>query len=168
MATGPRYSVPYKRKRMQKTNYGKRLKLVKGEIPRLVVRRSNKNILVQIIKFDINGDKTITSVTSESLKKYGFLKPSKNMPSSYLTGYLIGKVSLQKKIKKCILDIGLNVSTKGNRLYAVAKGAIDAGMEVPCGKEVMPDEKRLKGEHIKGFDTSIIAAVKKSIDEKVK
>lgn len=168
MATGPTYSLPYKRKRLSKTHYKKRLKLIKGEMPRLVVRKSSKRILSQIIEFDIRGDKTKITVTSNDLTDYGFAKPSKNLPSCYLTGYLIGKLALHKKIKKCVLDIGLNVSTKGNRLYTVLKGALDAGLDVPSSKEILPSEERIKGSHIKGFDTALVEKVKKTIDEKVK
>lgn len=168
MATGPNYALPYKRKRLSKTNYKKRLGLVKSEIPRLVVRRSNKKISTQVIEFHLTGDKTLVSATSMDLEKYGFPKPGKNLPSSYLTGYLIGKLAMQKKVKKCVLDIGLNVSTKGNKFYAVLQGALDAGLTIPAGKEIMPDPKRIRGEHIKGFNPSTVELVKKNIDAKVK
>jgi large subunit ribosomal protein L18 len=38
--------------------------------------------------------------------------------------------------------------TKGARVFAVAKGAIDAGLKLPINEEVIPDEKRIKGYHI--------------------
>ena len=42
MAKGKRYSVKFRRRREGKTNYKKRLAFVKSDLPRLVVRRSNK------------------------------------------------------------------------------------------------------------------------------
>ena len=70
MATGPRYSVPYKRKRENKTNYGKRLSAVKSKNPRLVVRKTNKRMIAQIIRFEESGDKTIISASNNDLILY--------------------------------------------------------------------------------------------------
>jgi large subunit ribosomal protein L18 len=33
-------------------------------------------------------------------------------------------------------------------MYAFAKGAIDAGLNVPCSEEMFPTEERIKGLHI--------------------
>ena len=40
-ATGPTYTVPFKRRRENLTNYAKRLALLKSMKPRMVVRKSN-------------------------------------------------------------------------------------------------------------------------------
>lgn len=167
MATGPRYSLPYKRKRKNKTNYRKRLILLKGRVPRLVIRKTNTRIIAQIINFEIKGDKTMVGVTSNNLKKYGF-NPSKNIPSSYLTGYLLGKLAIKNKIKKCVFDMGLSISNKESKLYAGLKGALDSGLDIPVGEKLLPSKKRINGEHIKGFDNTLVEKVKKTIDEKVK
>ena len=45
MATGPRYAVKFRRRREGKTDYKKRLNLLKSELPRFIVRISNKYIL---------------------------------------------------------------------------------------------------------------------------
>lgn len=34
---------------------------------------------------------------------------------------------------RCFLDVGLTRTTTGNRVFAVMKGAADAGLEVPHG-----------------------------------
>jgi large subunit ribosomal protein L18 len=49
MGHGPRYRVPWRRRREGKTNYYKRLKLIRSGKPRLVVRRTNKYIIAQIV-----------------------------------------------------------------------------------------------------------------------
>lgn len=148
MAKGPKYVVPHRRRREGKTNYSKRLKLLLSKQPRLVVRKSLKHIRAQVVKYSPQGDKTIVSATSEELKKFGWKFSTGNSPAAYLVGLLIGKRSRNKKIKKVTLDIGLHRSTKGSRLYAVVKGALDAGLEVPCDEEILPKEERLKGLHI--------------------
>ena len=56
MANKKTYTVPFRRKREGKTNYKKRLGLLKSKSLRLVVRKSNKHILVQLV------DQTIFSM----------------------------------------------------------------------------------------------------------
>ena len=74
MATGPRYRVPFRRRREGKTNYRTRRALVLSRVPRLVVRLSLKNAIVQIIESESIGDKVIVSAHSRELAKtYGWL-----------------------------------------------------------------------------------------------
>lgn len=168
MATGPRYSVPYKRKKQNKTNYRKRLALIKSEKHRLVIRKTNTRIIAQIIDFTETGDKTIVSVDSRELKNYGCNNVNNNLPYSYLVGYLIGKKALKKGIKEAVFDMGLNINSKGSKLYSVLMGVVRAGVKIPVNEKVFPVEDRVKGAHIKGFDTTIIEKVSKEIDKKVK
>ncbi len=149
MAKSAIYRVPFRRRREGKTNYRKRLKLLLSEKPRLVVRKSNKHIIAQIIKFDTKGDRTLVSVHSnELIKKYGWKGNTKNIPACYLVGLLIGFKALKIGIKEAVLDIGLIPATKGGRVFAVLKGAVDAGLKVPHSDEIFPDEYRIRGEHI--------------------
>jgi len=168
MGYGPKYTVPYKRKKQNKTDYRKRLALLKSRMPRLAARKTNKRIIAQIITFAPEGDKTIIRVSSRDLKKYGLAVDANNTPIAYLTGYLLGKSAINKKIKKAVFDLGLNIATKGNKLYAVLKGAADAGIEIPHSEEVMPSAERLAGAHIKNFDTAMVEKIKNNIDSKVK
>ncbi|MEM4959169.1 MAG: 50S ribosomal protein L18, partial [Nanopusillaceae archaeon] len=69
MAHGPRYTVKYRRRREGKTDYRKRLKLLKSRLPRLVVRRGIWNFTVQLIEYNENGDKTIFTIHSKHLYK---------------------------------------------------------------------------------------------------
>jgi large subunit ribosomal protein L18 len=151
MKLNPRYKMPFKRRRLYKTDYKKRLKLLLSKKPRLVVRRSLKYISAQIIEFSPKGDKTLVQASSKELKKLGWEFSCDNLPASYLTGLLIGKKALEKGIKEAVLDSGLYASTKGNRIYAVVKGARDAGLEVPVDESVLPSEERVKGLHISTY-----------------
>jgi len=48
LARGPRYNVPYRRRRDRKTDYEKRKSLILSNAPRLVVRTTNKHTIVQV------------------------------------------------------------------------------------------------------------------------
>jgi large subunit ribosomal protein L18 len=160
----PIYRIHFRRRREGKTNYKKRLKLLLSEKPRLVYRKTLKYIIGQIINFDKKGDVTLVGITSKILKKYGWKFACDNTPASYLTGYLLGKMALSKGVKEAVLDIGLYTSTKGGRMYAFAKGAIDAGLNVPCNEEMFPSEDRIKGLHISEEVAKNFEEVKKNIE----
>jgi large subunit ribosomal protein L18 len=140
--------MPFKRRRLGKTYYNKRLKLLLSRKPRLVARKSLKYIRAQIVEFSKEGDKTLATATSNELKKFGWSFACDNLPAAYLTGILIGKKALKKGVKEAILDSGLHVSTKGNRIYAVVKGAVDAGLKIPIDESILPTEDRIRGLHI--------------------
>jgi len=141
------YLTPFKRRRENKTNYRKRLALLKSKKTRLVIRRSLSNISVQFINFVPSGDQTIAEANSTELKKLGWIRTG-NVPASYLTGLLAGKKAKNKKIEEAVLDMGLQISTKGSRIYAALKGVLDSGIKVPCSEEILPSEDRIKGRHI--------------------
>jgi len=151
LAKGGRYRLPLKRRRKGLTNYYKRRKLILSEKPRLVVRKTSRNIIAQIIGVKPEGDITHVSACSGELRKYGWKGGSKNTPAAYLVGYLVGLKALEKGIKEAVLDIGLHRPTKGAKVFAAAQGAIDAGLKIPIGKEILPDDKRVKGEHIANY-----------------
>ena len=142
--------MPFKRKFDKKTDYRKRLKLLYSKKPRLIIRKSSKHIKTQITEFNPKGDKIIVSATTQDLKKFGWTN-STNIPSSYLTGLLIGKRALKKNINSAILDMGLEKSIKGSRIYAVLKGAIDAGLSIPHSTDILPSEERISGKHIMDY-----------------
>jgi large subunit ribosomal protein L18 len=148
MKLSPTYRMPLKRRREGKTDYRQRVKLLLSKKPRLVVRKSLKYITAQIVEFNERGDKVIASAHSKNLKKLGWNFACDNLPAAYLTGLMIGKKALEKNVNEAILDIGLHASTKGNRIYAVVKGALDAGLKIPCGEEMLPSEERIFGYHI--------------------
>lgn len=102
----------------------------------------------QIVKYEKNGDKTIISAHSIMLKKLGWEKNCSNVPAAYLTGFFLGKKAKEKNINEAVLDLGLQNNTKGNRIYAFLKGALDAGLKINHSKDVIPKEERISGEHI--------------------
>lgn len=140
-----------KRRREKKTDYHQRLALLKSGLPRLVVRKSNRYIRVQLVEYEPKSDKVIFTLLSKRLRDYGWNYSFANTPAAYLTGLIAGFLARKKGYKKAVLDIGLQRSTRGNRIYAVVKGCIDAGLEVPHGVEVLPSEERIRGEHIAAY-----------------
>jgi len=152
MGRGPNYKVPRRRRREGKTNYYKRYKMVLSRKIRLVVRRTNKYVEAKLVKFDPKGDITLASAHSiELMKKYGWKGSGKSLPAAYLTGLLIGLRAREKGIEEAIVDLGLFRSIKGSRLYAIVKGALDAGLKVPVSEDVLPPEERIRGEHIASY-----------------
>lgn len=146
-ATGPLYAVHFRRRREQKTDYNKRLALLKSGRPRLIVRKTNRYIQVQLAQFNLSGDAVIVNVSSKKLAEFGF--PGKNnTPSAYLTGLLAGKIALGKGAKEFVLDIGRHSPTTGSVVFAAAKGAIDAGLKAEYSEEKYPSEERIAGKHI--------------------
>ncbi|MCD6092515.1 MAG: 50S ribosomal protein L18 [Candidatus Aenigmarchaeota archaeon] len=139
-----------KRRREKKTDYAQRLKLLKSGKPRLVVRVSLKNVLMQIVQYEPRGDKILTSILTKDLKKFGWLGGC-NLPAAYLTGLLAGYKILKKGINEAILDIGLQMSTKGNKIYAAVKGCKDAGLRIPIGENIIPSEERINGKSIENY-----------------
>ncbi|HIP17683.1 MAG TPA: 50S ribosomal protein L18 [Methanothermococcus okinawensis] len=151
MARGAKYRVPFRRRREGKTDYRLRLKLLLSKKPRLVVRKSLNNISAQIIVYDEKGDKVLVSAHTKELVKMGYKGHCGNLPAAYLTGLLLGKKALKEGYKEAILDIGLHGATKGAAVFATLKGAVDAGMEIPHGESILPEESRINGTHIKEY-----------------
>ena len=148
MATGPRYTVPLRRRREGRTNYHQRLRLLKSGKPRLVARKSNQHVRAQLVTTGPQGDNTIASAVSSDLAEYGWEAPTGNMPAAYLTGLLAGKRAIAAGFEEAVLDIGLNSPTPGSKVFAVQEGAIDAGLDVPHNDDVLADWSRTRGEHI--------------------
>lgn len=148
MATGARYFVPFRRRREGRTDYYRRMKLLLSEKPRMVVRRTNRQIIVQLVVAELVGDRTLVAAYSSELPVYGYKGATANTPAAYLTGMLFAAKALKAGYAEAILDIGLNRATPGARVFAALKGAVDAGLNVPHGESILPDEKRVKGAHI--------------------
>jgi large subunit ribosomal protein L18 len=144
-------TIPYRRKREGKTNYKKRLTYLKSGTARLVIRKTNKQLILQIIEYTPDGDKIICGITSNMLAKFGWNYGFVNIPACYLSGILIAKKAKEKKISSAIPDLGLQSNVPGSRIYAAIKGAIDGGLAVPADKEVLPSADRLSGKHIASY-----------------
>ena len=106
---------------------------------------------LQLAVFDIKGDKIVAAAHSSELEQFGWKTNKGNIPAAYLTGILLGTKATKKDIKNAILDIGLQASVKGSRVYAAVKGCLEAGLEIPVAPEILPDEARLQGKHITAY-----------------
>lgn len=144
------YTVQFRRKREGTTNYRKRLKILSANKPRLVVRKSLSNIQAAIVEYTKKGDVVKASSHSSKLKKFGWTYSTGNLPAAYLVGFLLGKHADAKR-DGVVLDIGLNKSVKGSKVYAVLAGALDAGLNVPHSKEILPSKERIIGKHIMDY-----------------
>ncbi len=151
MATGPNYRVKLRRIREKKTNYPKRIALLKSGKPRLVVRVYNNSIVVQIIAPGEKGDRVLVQANSRELIKMGWKGHPANTPAGYLLGLLVAKRAREKGLKEAVLDIGFHTPVHGSTVFAVLKGALDGGLEVPHGEEALPSEERIKGLHISNY-----------------
>jgi large subunit ribosomal protein L18 len=145
MADSTNYNVPFKRRREQKTDYKRRLKLLKSGKPRAVVRTSNNHTRVHISHYEREGDRNEAQTLSKELEDHGWEHHTGNLPAAYLTGFLAG---MKADVEEAILDMGLREKKNGSRVFAAVKGLQDAGVHVPAGEEVFPEEGRMRGEHI--------------------
>ena len=141
--------VPFRRRRKGLTDYRTRMKMLLSGKPLLVVRKTNSQIIVQVVKPEVKGDKVLAQATGRELRtKFGWPASGKNTPAAYLVSYLAGLRALKAGVKEAILYIGLHRAVKGARVFAALKGALDAGLEIPHSPEVLPSEERIKGLHI--------------------
>ena len=148
MSTGPRYRVPFRRRREGRTDYRHRAALIRGGYVRLVVRKSNRHLRVQFIEYTDKGDKVLATAVSKELQELGWTASGKSTPGAYLTGLLAGKRAMEKKIDEAVLDIGLREPTKGATVFAALKGALDAGMQIPHSEGMIPSKDRISGKHM--------------------
>ncbi len=154
-----------KRKRQRLTDYRKRLTLLKSGIPRLVVRPSNKGLVVQLVKYADGGDNVKITITGNSLKKIGVDAKGNSTPFCYLAGYYLGLKAKNGHVENAILDSGLYRLSRGGRISAVLKGAVDAGLSVPHDDSVFPSEDRILGKHLKSGEVDV-ESMKKILEEK--
>lgn len=142
-----------RRRKEGKTDYLKRLKLLKSGKPRVVFRRTNRYILAQYVVSNEAKDKVVFGTTSKELLTYGFPEKSagslKSISASYLTGLLTGKKIISKKLEIPILDAGMIRVIHKTKIYGFIKGLIDAGIKINCDEENFPEEERIKGNQLK-------------------
>lgn len=154
---GPRYSVKPRRRRKGRTDYRKRLGLLRSGKVRVVVRKSLKNTQVQFINYKESGDNILASANSRELpNKYNWKFSTSTTPAAYLTGVLAGKRAKDRGIKECILDTGRHPPITGSKIFASIKGVNDAGVQCPHNEEKIPNEDRITGKHL---DKGIMPAV---------
>ncbi|TCD69672.1 60S ribosomal protein L5 [Steccherinum ochraceum] len=169
-----RFQVKYRRRREGKTDYYARKRLItqaknKYNAPkyRLVVRFTNKEVLVQIVYARLQGDFVLTAARSRELPRYGINHGLTNWTAAYATGLLcarraLAKLGLADKYEgvaepdgelthtegldeedaprpfKCYLDVGLKRTSTGSRVFGALKGASDGGIFIPHNAKRFP------------------------------
>jgi large subunit ribosomal protein L18 len=125
------------------------LKLLKGGVPRAVVRFSGRRVEVAMVDYAPAGDRVLAQATSFELGQLEFPAGSRaSTPAAYLTGYLAGLRAKSAGIENAILDLGLRRPTEGGRILAALKGLLDAGIDIPHGETTFPTADRLNGTHL--------------------
>ena len=157
MAKGPQYNLRFRRRRSGRTNYAKRRKLIASGSARLVVRPSNKHIAAQIVRAEPLGDHVLASAHSSELKEFGWNAPCGNLPAAYLTGFLAGRRAKAEGVTEAVLDIGLHARGPGSRIFALAKGAIDGGLNLPHDDSALPTTERIHGQHVENYSKKLAA-----------
>jgi large subunit ribosomal protein L5e len=128
-----------------------------------VVRKTNRDFLCQISYATVKCDVTLSAAYSHELTKYGVKMGLNNYAAAYATGLLLARRVLTKlglsatyegMTKKesvgkfysveeidgerrpfyVILDVGLNRTTTGAKIFAAMKGAVDGGISIPHSK----------------------------------
>ena len=168
MAHGKSQRLRPKRRRLGKTDYHRRMRLLRSGAPRAVVRVSNTQVTCQLISYSPGGDNVMESVNGKSLvDSYSWPANSskKSVPACYLAGYALAKKAISSGNSSAVLDIGLAASSSGSRVFAALKGMVDAGLEVPHGESVLPNEERVNGEHIDDSQASALEASIQAIEE---
>ncbi|MCL2149277.1 MAG: 50S ribosomal protein L18 [Methanomassiliicoccaceae archaeon] len=164
MATGPRYKVAFRRRRECRTDYYARKRLLRSGEPRAVVRRSNRNVTIQFVDFDMEGDIVRAAASTQELRGMGWEGSCSSIPAAYLVGFLAGKRALKGGIEYAVLDIGMQAPKRGGVLFATVKGMTDAGLEVPHSEEVLPTDDRINGRHIGDGVEAAVSGVKKKME----
>ena len=139
-----------RRRREGKTDYKARLNMLKSEKPRIVIRKTNRYIIIQYVISETAKDEIIFGVNSKELLKYGWKEEDsgklKSVQAAYLTGYLFAKKAKDRELKSGILDFGLARSVKNSRIYFAAKWILAGELKINFNGEV--DEKLMKTDKI--------------------
>ena len=147
MAHGPLYRVGFRRRREMKTDYKRRLALLKSGETRVVVRTTNRNVIVQFVNYVESGDQVVATAEARELPEMGYKAAGNNTPSAYLTGRLAATRAKEAGITEGVLDLGRASPHKGGVIFGALKGVIDGGVEVPAG-DVFPTEERIRAEQL--------------------
>jgi large subunit ribosomal protein L18 len=152
-----------KRRRAEnKTDYNARLAMLKSGKRRLVVRKTNKYIIAQIIDSDHAQDKILVGANSKELLGKGWPKENsgslKSRAAAYLTGYLLG--SKADKKEDLIVDIGLQRHISKSRICAVIKGAVDSGLKISHDPEALPEVSEVQvSEKLKDVFSKVLTSL---------
>jgi large subunit ribosomal protein L5e len=157
---------------------------------RLVVRRTCTKFISQIIYSTMTGDRVLCAAESDELKNHGVTAGLTNYSAAYCTGLLLARRLLKqvgladmykantdvtgdyynvdddiqdKRPFKALLDVGINRTTTGARVFGCLKGACDGGLNVPHKTKRFPGYQRSRVEKVtnkrgKSTDTEKVEA----------
>lgn len=148
---GSHRRVRYRRERDGKTDYRYRARLLQSGKPRLVARISLQHVRAQIVVPGSDGDDILASAFSKELSDWDWEGNTSNIPAAYLVGFLCGLRAKDEGVDSCVMDIGRFVPESQAKIFAVLKGATDAGLEIPHKEEILPSDERCRGEHIADY-----------------
>ncbi|MFH1325734.1 MAG: 50S ribosomal protein L18 [archaeon] len=158
-----------RRRRENKTDYLKRLKMLKGEKPRIVFRKTNKYLIAQYVTNKNVEDKTEIGINSKILMKYGWPKEFENslksLSAAYLLGFLMGKRIVKEKKETPIIDLGMARIVHKTKLFAFMKGIVDLGVKIKHDEKTFPDENRIKGKNLKKDFSSHFEKIKSQMEK---
>jgi len=159
-----------KRRQKGKTNYKKRLALLKGKSPRIVLRKTNRYLIAQYVSSQKAQDKIEFGFNSKDLVKFGWPKEFKgslkSTPAAYLIGLLTGKKILKLKKNTPIVDFGMIRNLHKSKIYAFVKGLVDLGIKIKYDEKIFPEENRIKGKHLKKDFSEQFNKIKSEIESK--
>merc|ERR1711957_914450 len=154
---------------------------------RLVVRFTSRKVICQVMYATIRGDMIVEQATSTELAKFGVPVGLKNYAAAYCTGLLIARRVLKKfgmdgafkgkeeadgedyhiededneqRPLKVILDVGLQTTCVGHRMWGALKGAVDGGLHIPHSNKLFPGYKPAED---KGVDAEYDAEAHKEM-----
>jgi|TARA_Y100000310_G_C20620894_1_gene783219 large subunit ribosomal protein L18 len=157
-----------RRRKEKRTDYLKRLKLLKSRSPRIVFRKTNKYVIAQYVTSNQTQDKIEINVNSSNLLKYGWPKEFggslKSIPASYLIGFLIGKKILKEKKDSPIIDFGMIRAVHKTKVFAFLKGLVDAGIKIKHDEKTFPEQDRISGKNLKKDFSKIFNEIKSKIE----
>jgi large subunit ribosomal protein L18 len=161
--------IQFRRRRENKTDYLKREKLLRGHIPRLVFRKSNKYIQVQYINSQEAQDKIVFTLTTKLLLDKSWPKEFsgslKSIPASYLIGYYAGKKIQKEKLASPIIDTGMYKTLHKTKVFAFINGVLDSGIKISCKKEAFPSKEKIEGKNLKQDFSSNFSKIKQELDK---
>lgn len=155
----------------------------------MMCARLRRDIVCQVVAAKLVGDEVLCAAYAHELPRYGIKMGLTNYAAAYAVGLLLArrmlaKIGLADKYKgkeeadgemyeieaegergpfRALLDVGLSRTTTGKKVFAVMKGAVDGGMDVPHNEKRFPaytkDEgfsaeelkKRIIGTHVAEF-----------------
>ena len=162
--------VQKRRRRENKTDYLKRIGLLKSGKPRVVFRKTNKYIISQYVSSHEAQDKVEIETNSKELLNKGWPKEFegslKSIPASYLVGFLMAKKIEKSKKESPIIDLGMIKTIHKTKGFAFIKGLIEGGLEISCPEESFPDKEKLEGKNLKQDFSKNFSEIKSKIESK--